>query len=368
MEIKEYKCPNCGGAVKFDSSIQKMKCPYCDAEFEFAALEEYQKAQAAPAEDRFDWDKQIDEVHGSGAKTWQDPEQDNLSTGSCPSCGAELMGDSNTIAMVCPCCGNSQIVSRRLTGVLKPNYVIPFQLEKKAAVEALKKFYQGKRLLPNFFMEDNHVNSIQGVYLPYWLFNAQAQGYVRYKASKIRTWCDADYNYTKTDFYSVIRNGSMGFEKVPADGSEKMDDNYMDAIEPFDYAKMKDFQSAFLSGYLAEKYDVNAEQSKDRAGKRMKTTVETEFAASVTGYSSVHVESSAIDVKGGRISYSLFPVWILNTTYNKENYQFIMNGESGRLVGKLPCDPGKTWKYRLLFTGIFGALFTLVIQALRIFL
>ena len=368
MEIKEYKCPNCGGAVKFNSSTQNMKCPYCDAEFEFAALEEYQKQLALPETDRYDWGKQIDEVQGSGAKTWQDPEQDSLSTGSCPSCGAELMGDKNTIAMVCPCCGNSQIVSRRLTGILKPNNLIPFHLEKKSAVEALKKFYQGKRLLPNFFKEDNHVNGIQGVYVPFWLFDAQTQAHMRFKAIKTKAWSDANYNYVKTDYYSVVRNGSMAFEKVPVDGSEKMDDNYMDAIEPFDYAKLKDFQSAFLSGYLAEKYDVDAEKSMERAGKRMKASVETEFAKSVTGYSSVQVESSTIDVKGGKINYSLFPVWILNTKYNKENYQFIMNGESGRLVGKLPCDPGKMWKYRLLFTGIIGAVLTLAIQALRLFL
>ena len=366
MEIKEYKCPNCSGAVKFDLSTQQMKCPYCDAEFEMTALEEYQKelanyeGGAAPAKDRLGWG-------GSEAKAWENFEQDELSSGSCPSCGAELLGNENTLAMVCPCCGNAQIVSRRITGVLKPNYVIPFQLDKKAAVEALKKFYQGKRLLPDFFKEENRVNNIQGVYLPFWLFDARVQAHIRYKATKVKAWSDSNYNYRKTDHYSVTRDGGMGFEKVPVDGSEKMDDNYMDAIEPFDYVKMKDFQSAFLAGYLAEKYDVDAEKCKERAGKRIKATVETEFAKSVTGYSSVRMESSTLDVQGGKVNYSLFPVWILNTKYKKENYLFLMNGESGRLVGRLPADPGKSWKYRLLFTGIFGAIFTVIIQALRIF-
>jgi hypothetical protein len=80
----------------------------------------------------------------------------------------------------------------------------------------------------------------------------------------------------------------------------------------------------------------------------------------------VSLESSAVDVKGGKVNYSLFPVWILNTKYKKENYQFMMNAESGRLVGKLPSDPVKEWKYRLLFTGILGAVFTLIIQALTL--
>jgi DNA-directed RNA polymerase subunit RPC12/RpoP len=362
MDIKEYKCPNCGGAVKFDSGTQKMKCPFCDTEFEIAAIEEYQKQQQIPEKDSIDWDGK------GGPQAWEQDELDDLSTGSCPSCGAELLGDKNTAAMVCPNCGNSQIVLKRLAGLLKPEYLIPFKLDKKAAVEALKDFYKGKQLLPNCFKEENRVNSIQGVYLPFWLFDANAQGNVRYKATRTMFWSDTNYNYTKTDHYSVVRGGSMKFEKIPVDGSERMDDSYMDAIEPFDYTQLKDFQTAFLSGYLTEKYDVDAEKSKKRAVQRIKSTVETEFARSVTGYMSVRTESSTVGIEDGKVSYSLLPVWILNTKYNKENYLFLMNGQSGRLVGKLPADPGKSWKYRLFFTGIIGAALTLIIQALRIFL
>jgi len=361
VQIKEYKCPNCNGAVTFDSSLQKMKCPYCDAEFETAAIEEYQKELAMAAKDNIDWSSE------SAVRAWEDSDVNDLAMGSCPSCGAELLGDKNTVAMVCPCCGNAQIVSRRLAGLLKPNYVIPFKLEKKAAVEALKKFCQGKRLLPDFFNEDNHINSIQGIYVPFWLFDAKAQAHIRYRATKTMAWSDSKYNYSKTDHYSVIRDGSLAFAKIPVDGSEKMDDAYMDAIEPFDYDAIKDFETAFLAGYAAEKYDVDADKSKERAGRRIKTTIEKEFARSVTGYASVQPESSSVNVENGSVSYALFPVWILNTMYRKVHYQFMMNGQSGRLVGRLPIDPAKSWKYRLLISGIIGAVFTLVIQIARIF-
>jgi len=362
MEIKEYKCPNCRGTVKFDSSTQNMKCPYCDAEFEIAVLEQYQKEIDLPEKDNYSWDgtKELQE--------WESGELDELAQGSCPSCGSELLGDKNTAAMVCPNCGNTQIMLRRLTGLLKPDYVIPFKLNKTAATDALKKFYVGKRLLPDSFNKENRINSIQGVYLPFWLFDANAKGHIRYKATKTKAWSDSNYNYTKTDFYSVVREGGISFEKIPVDGSEKMDDNYMDAIEPFEYVDLKDFQTAFLSGYIAEKYDMDADASKERAAKRIKASVEIEFARSVTGYTSVTKESSTVDIDGGKVSYSLFPAWILNTKYNKENYMFLMNGQTGRLVGRLPVDSGKAWRYRLLLSGILGAAFTLIIQALRIFL
>jgi DNA-directed RNA polymerase subunit RPC12/RpoP len=362
MEIQEYKCPNCGGAVKFDSGTQKMKCPYCDTEFEIAALMEYQKEMAEP-------EKDLINVDTSKAGTeWNEADLGDLSTGSCPSCGAELIGDKNTIATVCPCCGNTQIVQQRVQGLLKPEYVIPFQLEKKAATEALKKFYQGKKLLPNSFKDENRINSIQGLYVPYWLFDAKAKGHITYKATKVKSWSDKSYNYTKKDFYSVVREGDIGFEKIPVDGSEKMDDSYMDALEPFDYATLKDFQSAYLSGYIAEKYDVNAEASKERAIKRMKNSLESQFAKSVQGYNSVAKEKSTISVEEGKVTYSLFPVWVLNSKYQKENYQFIMNGQSGLIVGKLPIDKGKVMKYGLSFCLGFGALFTIIIQLLRIFI
>jgi len=362
MEIKEYKCPNCGGAVKFDSSSQSMKCPFCDAEFTIAAIEEYQKQLQIPEKDNVNWKGK------SPAQKWEQKELDDLSTGSCPSCGAELLGDKNTASMVCPNCGNTQIVLRRLSGLLRPEYLIPFKLNKKVAVEALKNFYNGKRLLPDCFKEKNRINSIQGVYLPFWLYDANAKGHVRYKGVKINAWRDASYDYTKTDYYSIIRNGNLQFIKIPVDGSKKMDDDYMDAIEPFDYTQMKDFETAYLSGYLTEKYDVDAEKSKERAVKRIKRSVETEFARSVIGYSSVTIESSTISVEDGKVSYSLFPIWILNTRYKNENYMFLMNGQSGRLVGRLPTDPGKYWKYLLLYTGIIGAVSTFFIQVLRILL
>jgi len=361
MDIKEYKCPNCSGTVKFDSATQNMKCPYCDAEFEIKALADYQKEVESQAGDRFDWKA------GSG-ETWEESDLVDLSTGSCPSCGAELIGDKNTIAMVCPCCGNAQIVQKRVQGMLKPEYCIPFKLEKKSAVEALRQFCDGKRLLPNFFKKENRVENIQGMYAPFWLFDAKARARIRYKAAKVKFWSDASYNYTKTDYYSVIRDGSLNFEKIPVDGSEKMDDAYMDAIEPFDYARINGFQSEYLAGYSAEKYDVDVEASKERANSRIKNSMEAEFARSVAGYSSVAVESSAVNIESGKVSYALFPVWILNTKYNKENYQFIMNGQTGRFVGKLPVDRGKTARFALMFMAIFGTAFTAVIQLLRIFL
>jgi hypothetical protein len=144
-----------------------------------------------------------------------------------------------------------------------------------------------------------------------------------------------------------------------------MDDAYMDAIEPFDYTQMVDYASAYLSGYLADKYDVDAEQSKLRANDRIKQTVETEFRKTVSGYSTVNAEDSSVQFSGGTVRYALFPVWMLNTKYNGEMYTFAMNGQTGKLIGKLPVDKGRFFGYLGGITGIIGGIATALIFLLR---
>jgi DNA-directed RNA polymerase subunit RPC12/RpoP len=361
MDIKEYKCPNCGRTVEFEGKTQNMKCPHCEAEFEIKALSDYQKEVESQGGDHFNWKTGSEE-------TWEKDTLGDLAAGSCPSCGAEFVGDKNTIVMVCPCCGNARIVQKQIDGILKPEYCIPFKLEKNSALDVFRQFCEGKRLLPDFFKKENRIESIQGVYVPFWLFDAKARARIRYKAVKQTSHSDDDYDYTKTDYYFVVRDGNVSYKKMPVEGSEKMNDVYMDAIEPFDYAQIKKYQNEYLAGYSAEKYDVDAEAGRERAKKQIRNSIEKEFANSVTGYSRVEIESSAVNIESGKVSYTLFPVWILNTKYDGENYQLIMNGQTGKLVGKLPVDKGKVMKFALMFTAIFGTVITVLIQMLRIFL
>jgi predicted RNA-binding Zn-ribbon protein involved in translation (DUF1610 family) len=337
-----------------------MKCVQCGAELEHKALEEHLNQKKTEAYTGVD-DKVIWAVENDG-EMWDISESDDLAAGSCPSCGAELFGDKNTIAMVCPCCGNAQIVAKRISSMLKPDYVIPFKRDKAAAQEALTEFCNDRRrLLPKTFMVENRIEGVQGIYAPFWLFDAQADGWVMFEAVKIRTEKSGKDTYTTYDYYSVERKGSLAFEKIPVDGSEKMDDKYMDAIEPFNFRDMQEFHPSYLAGYAAEKYDVDAEECKRRAGTRIKNTIENKFKNSVKGYDRVTAESSLTKIKNGTVSYGLFPVWVLNTKYNNENYLFMMNGQTGVFAGKLPVDNGKVWAYKARYTGIISVTLALLI-------
>lgn len=347
--IQEYKCPCCGGAIAFDSTLQKMKCPYCDTEFEMETLAGYDSELKNDRPDDMSWEE-------AGGGEWQDGEADGLCAYVCRSCGGEIACDENTAASACPFCGNPVVMTGRLSGGLKPDYVIPFQLDQKAAKEALNSLYAGKRLLPKAFKDQNHIREVKGVYVPFWLFDAAADVNMRYRAAKIRTWSDSSYDYTETKYFSVSRSGSIKFKRVPVDGSKKMPDDLMESLEPFDFSKAVDFQTAYLAGYLADKYDVDSKESTSRANERIRKSTQAAFDATVQGYTIVTKEAGSIQLRNGKVKYALFPVWLLSTAWNGKNYLFAMNGQSGKIAGDLPLDKAAYIRWLFGLTGIIGAL------------
>lgn len=346
-QLQEYKCPCCGGAIAFDSTAQKMKCPYCDTEFEMETLTSYDEELKNDVADEMKWET-------TGENEWQEGETNGLRIYVCKSCGGEIVGDENTAATKCPYCDNPIVMMGQLSGSLKPDYVIPFKVDKKAAKEALRKHYNGKRLLPKVFKDENHLDEIKGIYVPFWLFDADADAHIRYKATRHRVWSDSNYDYRETSYYAVIRGGNIGFERVPVDGSSAMPDDLMESVEPFDFSDAVPFQTAYLAGYVADKYDVDAKQSQGRANERIKKSTEDAFAATVEGFATVVPEYTSIRLNNGKAKYALYPVWLLNTNWNGKKYMFAMNGQTGKFVGNLPVDKGAYTRWFLGLTGVIS--------------
>ena len=354
MEVlQQYKCPCCGGAIEFDSALQKMKCPYCDTEYEMETLSSYDAALKSDRDDDLQWQEQPE-------TGWEEGETEGLRVYVCQSCGGEIVGDETVGATSCPYCGNPVVMMGQFAGDLRPDVVIPFKLSKKDAIEALKKHYSGKKLLPKVFKDQNHIEEVKGVYVPYWLFDAEAQADVRYKATRVRMWSDSRYRYTETSFFSILRGGTLGFERVPVDGSSKMDDTLMESLEPYNFADAVDFQTAYLSGYLAERYDVDADHSIQRANERIKRSTEDAFRGTVQGYNTVISEHAGISLQKSSCRYALYPVWVLNTDWNGQKYIFAMNGQTGKMAGDLPVDKKAFRRYLWLTTAVGTAVIFLL--------
>lgn len=347
-QLLEYKCPCCGGTIGFDSELQKLKCPYCDTEFDIEQLKNYDEDLRNDGADDMDFG------YAAGSE-WTEGEDSGICTYVCNSCGGEIVGDENLAATKCPFCDSNVVIKGKVSGELKPDVVIPFKLDKEEAKKRLVEHLCGKKLLPKLFKDENHIDELRGIYVPFWIFNASVDANLRYKATKIRSWSDGKYDYTETSHYSVVRGGGVSFENVPADASTKMDDSLMESVEPFDFSEAVDFETAYLAGYFADKYDVGESESAERANLRIKASTEKAFADTVRGYATCICENSSLKFKDKSALYALYPVWILNTTWKGNKYTFAMNGQTGKFVGNLPMDGGAFAKWLFGLGGIISA-------------
>ena len=298
--------------------------------------------QSVPSVDGSAWDTS-DFCEDWGA------EGDGMRVYGCPSCGAQLICEESTAATSCPYCGNPTVVPGQFSGALRPDFIVPFKLSKEDAVKALKSHYKGKFFLPKSFTGENHVQEIRGIYVPFWMFDGEAEGDAHYEATRSRTYRSGDYEITETKHYDVYRAGTVTFEKVPVDASSKMPDGHMDSIEPYDYKELKPFSTAYLPGFLADKFDVTVEQSRQRADQRCEGTLASALRGTVKRYDLCVLRDSSVHLRRGKVHYALMPVWMLNTKWHGKDFLFAMNGQTGKLVGDLPVSWGKFW-------GLFAAI------------
>ena len=331
-EIISYKCPNCGGPLKFNPQKQKYACEYCLSEFaQEALMDEKEKTQ--------------EEKKESSGKA-----ETLLYT--CPSCGAEIVTDDTTAASFCYYCHNPVILSGRLSGEFHPDYVIPFTYGKKEAVEIFRDWMKKKRYVPKAFYSEDQIEKITGVYFPYLLYSCTTQGSVEASAQRIRVWESGDRRYTETQTYEVHRSGSMPVKHVPRNALKKANRKLIEGVLPFETDKLKPFHMGYLSGFVAERRDMENQEFTQEVKTEIRNFAEDTLRNSISSYDHVRVQNQDIRLEDETWEYALLPVWTL--TYNDESrnriYYFTINGQTGKVCGELPVDKGKLM---LLFARIF---------------
>lgn len=345
IQVTNYKCPACTGPLHFVGASGKLECDYCGSNFEVSEIEALYAKKEESATAVTEAARQKEEQQQATGNEWDTSglddnwgkELEEMKLYTCPSCGAELICEETTAATSCPYCGNPTVIPGQFSGALRPDYIIPFKLDKEQALSILKNHYKGKFFMPGEFKKKDTVDKIQGVYVPFWLFDGEAEGTVEFRAERVSITKRGKEEITRTDHYRLLRGGSLRFEKVPVDASTKMPDDYMDSIEPYDYAELKPFSTAYLPGFLADKYDVSADDSMDRADLRCQKSLEQALEARISGYTSVSPVRSDIGLNRGKVHYALLPVWLLNVNWQEKPYLFTINGQSGKIVGAVPA-------------------------------
>ena len=360
-QLTNYQCPSCMGPLHYAGDSGRLECDYCGSSFSVQQIEalyadQNEQAVQAAAEEYPEEAYEAGWDCDAAGSDWG-AEAQGMKQYNCPSCGAELICDATTAATSCPYCGNPTVIPAQFQGGLKPDYILPFKLSKEDAVAALKNYYKGKKLLPKAFADSNHIEEVKGVYVPFWLFNGEADVDMRFNATRVYTSRRGNQRITETDHFDVRRGGTVAFSRIPVDASSKMPDSHMDAIEPFDYGDLKPFSVAYLPGFLADIYDVEARDCAARADERASNTAEQIVEGTVSGYSSCVPVSRRLRLRRGKVDYALLPVWMLSTRWNGRSFLFAMNGQSGKLIGDLPVSQGRYWAR---FAGIAAPIAALI--------
>ncbi len=299
-----FKCRNCGANAIYSPEKHTMFCPYCDS----VDCEE-------PA-------------HGEGMKF-------------CINCGGELNPGDYKSAVKCEHCDSYIVFEERTSGEYEPHMIIPFKISKKQAQEVLKKEFAKRPFLPSDFLSEAKLSKMEGMYVPYFMYDFDCQYMFQGTGHVVRTWTRGDTEYTETSIFRVIRDMSVSFDKIPVDASIAMADDVMDLLEPYDYGALESFQAKYMSGFLAEKYNMTSSELEPRAMQKAKADAKALMDKTIDRYTMVTDRRDDVRFETLRDNYSLLPVWNYTYTYKGKTYPFKINGQTGKMSGKPPISVPK---------------------------
>ncbi len=347
MEAIEYKCPNCAADLKFDPESQKLSCEFCLSSFN---IEELKKLKEAAGE-KFLTEAELQDK--------QDFEE-HTSLYHCSSCGAQIMCDEHQTALFCYYCHNPVILSGKMTGEYKPGKIIGFKLTKDRALDTFRNWVKKRSFVPDDFRTQQQLDKLTGLYVPFWVADCDIKADFSAVGKTVRSWTSGSYHYTETKEYSVVRRGTIIAGGIPADGESKIDDALMEAIEPFNYDDLKPFSMTYLTGFFADKYDVDKAQVFPRIKARASQAGKEVVRKSIGSYSSLSVNMEQYTIMKTDWEYMMLPVWFMTYKYNEKIYEFAINGQTGKLAGTPPLDSKKLKMFCMaLGIGITAALYLL---------
>ena len=334
LSAYSYKCPNCASNLVFNLEHGACICRNCGGLFDPETLEKVGSFGLIAPEKNYD---------GTIEVSKEDEERVEI---VCNSCGAEIVTDKNTASTFCAFCGSPALVSRRLTREFKPDYIIPFKFDKEKAISIFEEYCAGVDHLPKDFKSKKILSKMTGLYVPTWIISSEVEVFVAGKG-RMGKMVDAAYaeNHTSTSGnFERLTYGKVKFrlKNVPFDGEIKIANRLMAAAEPFDYSELVRFKPEFLQGFFAEKYDEMPLDMTDRIYKRLDKYALKVCDEITFGYDDFMPESDASITRYNNqdIKYALLPCWFLSIDYDGRKYQYIVNGQTGKVSGEFPYARG----------------------------
>lgn len=334
-----YKCPNCGYALTYDIGSKQMVCDACMSFFKPSEVENYaegsksEKELAASMDTKGGAGTQGDTLEGDRLEEENPREYMECNVYSCTSCGGELLVNGVETSTFCAYCGQPTIVFNRVSKELMPQFIIPFSVSKKEAEEAIR-----NKMKAGFFVPDEiknfDVERLRGIYIPYWLCD------MKYKDKQSLKGTVGSGKSRRTRYF--YRAAECEYRNITMDASIRLSDESSQRLEPFDTTKLYPFNTSYMSGYFADRYDVDKKAIRDVAFKRGKRLFDEEVVKTVKA-SDVHIVNNKPQMDIKKLKYVLLPVWFLTFRYQDEPYTFLVNGQTKKVVGGVPYIKSFFW-------------------------
>ncbi|MCR5295380.1 MAG: hypothetical protein K6E30_09470 [Lachnospiraceae bacterium] len=337
--MAKYNCKTCGAELFFNPKTGKLECDYCGSSFdpsEYGGAREEEKGVGEPVKDPETGDDYVTDEKST------DDSIGDLVIYKCPHCGAEVITSKQTAATTCVYCNRAITMEGNLTGNFRPDYVLPFKKERKDVEAAYIQLCKKSFLTPRLFQQKSTIEKIKGMYIPFWLYTFDGEADLSVLGKNIRTWRSGSIEYTEISSYRVQEKAQGEFNNIPADALKGMDNTLMDSIEPFDFKELKKFNPAYLAGFYTQKWDEDAGKNEARAKKRARDSLQSAVMEHVGTYSGgTTIEHETYTWSNNQTHYAMLPVWMMYTEYKGKKYIFGMNGQTGKLMGDIPKDPGR---------------------------
>lgn len=298
MEIVDNKCPSCGANLDYNAKTQNWTCNSCNNIYNINIL-----------------------------KNNKHTIKNSITELICPNCNAKIFADNNIIATKCIYCDNSVIINKTNDEYQVPQKVIPFTINKEDAIKTLISTLNTKKLLPSMFNQEKNIVKITGIYIPFWLYSTKYKTVVRAT--------------NEIGFEKIMEKANITFNSIPYDANKHLDNNITKGLEPFNYNELMDFDTSYLSGFIAQKYDVSYQEGINEIDERCKTSINNIFTAKSSPNYIQKVTTISKELINSNHCYTLLPVWLLNIKYNNKIYFIAMNGQTGKISGNLPIDKRK---------------------------
>lgn len=329
MEILSYKCPNCDGPLTFDPKSGVFTCDYCLSKFS----EEDLKKRLKPDESESGAEEAVPEEPESS--------EEEAALYFCPSCGAEIVTDKTTAATFCFYCHNPVVLKGRLSGEYLPDKMIPFKISRAEAKHKFLKWARGKKFVPKDFFSEEQIEKLSGVYYPYWETDCDVDGSLSAKGTRVRVYMMGQTQYTETSFYNVERSGKIYVGKIKNSALKKADKNLAEGVAPFNRNDEIPFNMAYLSGFLAEKRDIEKADIEKQVENEVHEYAKNILRLQATGYDSLVNVNTNTNIVSEKWEYSLLPVWLITYPAKDKIYYYAINGQTGKACGELPINYGK---------------------------